>query len=533
MAGTGPTGIDRRQLLRGGLGLAATAGMISLLGSCSSAGGPAASVATTLNGPRTRGGTLRAAFVGGGAAETLNPYQGGTVLDFVRARAIHATLGDLDPSAVEGVRYNILSGIDVAADLSAYTLRVRPGATFTDGSPVTARDIAYSLNYVAQNGRGPYAVFVQDFDLTKAQVTDDATVVLPTKRPIADGRQILCFGTTFVIKDGTPDFTQDMPTCGPFRLTAFEAGRGATTVRHDGYAGAGDGPYLDGLELLSVNEGEARLNALRSGQIEFAHELSPVQARTAGADGGIVVAASTLPSVTGLYFLLNMQQGPFGDVRVRQAFKHAINRQAVVDTVLYGYGTVGNDLYSPGFGDYATGIEQRSYDPALARDLLNQAGARDLAVTLTTGPEVPGMVETAALYAESLKDVGVTVTIDERPAGQLYADMAGYLSAPFVAGYSTAVPPMLYYQVMSTVGNPLAFGWNRPDIDAEVIRARSTADAAEATRVAETVQRALWTDGNTVIPVFKYGITGQAANLVGVADGLLAQYPSFAEASLQ
>lgn len=514
--------IDRRALLRGGL--AAGAGV--LLASCS--GG-----AATGSGPVRGGGTLRAAFVGGGAAETLNPYQAGTALDFSRARALHATLGDLAPSAPEGVRYNVLSGIDVAGDLSAYTLRVRPGAAFSDGSPLTARDIASSLDYVAKHGRGSYALFVQDFDIPKAEVRDDTTLVLPTKRPIADGRQILCFGTIFVFKAGTTEFTKDMPTSGPFRLTGFEAGRGASLVRNDHYRGPGEGPFLDGLELLSIAEADARFNALRGGQVDFAHELSPVQAKTAEADSRIKVTESALPSVTGLYFTMNMATGPFADVRVRQAFKHAVNRKSILDTALFGRGTVGNDLFSVGFADYGSGIEQRSHDPAKAAALLADAGARDLAVTLTTGPEVPGMVEAATLYAEHLGEVGVKVTLDERPAGQLFADYEAYARLPFAGAYSTAVPPMLYYQVVATAGNPYSFGWNRPDVDAEVLRARTTADPDAAKRSAAAAQQVLWTEGNTVIPVFKAGLNGQIAGLAGVEKGLFEQYPSFAEATLR
>ncbi|GCB44759.1 ABC transporter component [Streptomyces sp. NL15-2K] len=447
---------------------------------------------------------------------------------------MHASLGDLDPGAPEGVRYNVLSGIDIAPDLSRYTLRLRPGLTFSDGSKLTVRDVIYSLDYVARNATTPtYKLFAADFDLDAARVENDHTLVLPTSRPVTDGRTLLCFGTNLVFKEGTKEFTANMPTSGPFRLTEFEAGRGATLVRNDNFrAPGGKGPYLDGLELLSISDAEARLNALRGKQADFVHQLSPAQVRTLQGDTSMKITESRPPSVTALTFSLNMSALPFNDPRVRRAFKLAVDRQQILDTVLFGRGTLGNDLFSQGFPDYDRTIEQRPHDPDQARSLLRQAGAEKLSVTLTTGPELPGMVETATLYAEQLKNIGVTVKLRELPAGQLFADPAAYARLPFVGNYGPPAPALLYYQITSGAGNPYAFGWNRPDIDRKVVAARST-PGAKANALNHEIQRTLWDEGNAVIPVFKPDVSAQVPNLIGVEKGLFEQFPSFAEASLQ
>lgn len=516
--------LNRRSVLRAG----ALAGTAALLGAC----GKGSTTTSSAAGPPRRGGTLRAAFVGGGASETLNVFRSGTSMDFVRARALHASLGDLDPSAPGGVRYHVLDGIDLAPDLSHYVLKVRAGQRFSDGSPLTARDVAYSLNLAATTAPiGSLAVFAADFDVAGMRVEGD-TVVLPTKRPVADGATILCMGTNFVFKDGTKEFTQAMPTSGPFRLAEFDPGRGARLARNDAFAGTG-GPYLDGLELLSIPDSEARLNALRGKQVDYVHDLSPVQARTAQADQGIRVVEAALPSVTSLYFQLNMAKPPFDDPRVRMAFRLAVNRKAILDTVLFGRGKVGNDLLSLGYPDYAGDLPQRAHDPGKAKTLLREANATGLSVTLTTGPETPGMVEAATLYAEHLKEIGVSVTLNEKPAGQLYADFKAYSALPFAGGYASATPPMVIYQIIYQGGNPFGFGWNRPDVDTMVLEARGAREPELARRKATAVQRMLADEGNTVIPVFKPSVSGQAANLIGVEKGLFEQHPSFVEASLQ
>ncbi|HSA53919.1 MAG TPA: ABC transporter substrate-binding protein [Yinghuangia sp.] len=528
--------IERRRFLRATAGgaVAVAAGSAFLVG-CSDDGG-AADPAAAPAGPKRRGGTLRAAFVGGGAAETLDHFRGPTPMDFVRARAWHGALGNLDPAAPDGVRYGVLEGIDVSDDLGTYTLRVRPGVRFTDGSPVTARDVLYSLAGPAKSSPLPvYKMPAANFDFDRARAEGDLTVVLPTRKPIADGRLILCQGTFLVVKDGTTEYSTRTPTCGPFKLTRFDPGQGAAFVRNDDYYGLalGGGPYLDGLELRSIPAGDARAGALTGGQVDFAHDLPPVTARTLEADGRVVLTPTASPYLVGLSFRMNMAVKPFDDPRVREAFKLAVDREGMVKTVLFGRGTVGNDLPSIGFADYARDIPQRAYDPDRARQLLREAGAEGMEVTLTTGPETPGMVEAATLYVEDLKKVGVRAALRELPAGQLFADFPAYTRLPLAASFHVPVPALSSYQVTTAGGAPGALGWNRPDVDALVGQARGERNPLRAQEAGAAAQLAMWRDGNTVLPVFKPYMNAASRNVAGVADDLFEQFPGFAQASLQ
>lgn len=517
------TMLDRRLLLRSGaFALLGAAG----LAACSDDDSPAAQAPGSAAPTPRQGGTMRAAFVGGGAAETLNFLMGPTPLDYIRARSMHGALGILDPDEPEGVRYELLEGIDAAADLTSYTLRVRPGATFTDGSPVTARDVLYSLNAPAKLGSLPYLKPpAANFDLAGARVENDQTLVLPTRSPIADGRLILC-QSTLVFKDGTTAFTAKMPTSGPFRLTGFEPGRGSSFERNDDWVGLtlGGGPYLDGLELRTVADATARVNALTGKQVEFAAGLGPVAARTLENNAGFQVVTAKLPYATMQSFALNLAFAPFADVRVRQAFKYAVDRESIVRTVYFGRAFVGNDLAGLGFTDYADDIEQRPHDPDRARSLLREAGAEKLAITLTTAPELSGMTETATLYAEQLREVGVDVTLDEKAPGQLYSDFAAYVRLPFASGYNPPVPPLSNYVNTRAGGSPAAFGFNRPDVDALVSTARSATDESARRDAAVKAQRILWDEGNSVVPVFVPSINGQAANVHGVAEDLFTNF---------
>lgn len=517
--------MDRRAFLRAGAAAMAAVGAGAWLSGCAPGSSPAPAAA-----PAT-GGTLRAAFVGGGATETLNHLTGPTALDYVRARARHGALGAIDPAAPDGVRYDLLAGIDVSDDLSEYTLRLRPGLVFTDGSPVTVRDVVYSLAAPGTLGALPYLKnVVAAFDLDGTRVEDDHTAVLRAVSPIVDGRLLIC-QSNLVFPEGTREFTADMPTCGPFRMTGFDPGQGATLVRHDGYIPPEgvDGPLLDGLELRSLPDSEARANALLGGQVDYADNLAPATVATVEADGAVTLTQTEVPFVNQLSFSMNLAHAPFADPRVREAFKLAVNRQQIVDTVFFGRAVIGNDLLSIGFPGYDDGIEQRPHDPDRARALLREAGAENLAVELTTGPEIPGMVETATVLVENLKAVGVDATLDALPPGQLYADFAGYTALPFAGGYNPPQPLLTAYQSGRVSGSPSNFGFDRPDIDALVATARSAPDETARTEALNQAQRLMWAEGNSIIPLFAPAVNAQTPAVRGIT---YAPFADFTGASL-
>ncbi|MFE0413469.1 ABC transporter substrate-binding protein [Streptomyces tendae] len=523
--------IDRRAFLRrGAAGAAALAVGPGLLAACSTDEPGSAGTSGSGSSPRS-GGTLRAAFVGGGASETLDFFNGPSALDLVRARAWHGTLGNLDPSGPDGVRYGVLKAIDISDDLSTYTLHVRPGVRFTDGSRLTSADILHSLSALAGKSKLPvYRLAAANFDLARARADGDLKVVLPTLRPIADGRLILCQGNFLVVKDGTARFRKGMPSCGPFRLTEFTAGQGSAFERYDDHYG--HVPHLDGLELRSIADSTARAGALTGGEIDFAHDLAPVTARTLADDAKVELAPTKSPYLVGLSFQMNMSAKPFDDPRVREAFKLAVDREAMVKTVFYGNAEIGNDLPSIGFPDYADGIPQRAHDPKRARELLAEAGADGVEVRLTTGPETPGMVEMAALFVEDLKKIGVRASVRELPAGQLYADFPAYSALPLAGSYQMPIPALSTYQMNTAGGSPSAFGWKKSETDTLVARARAESDQDRARKLGTQAQRTRWEEGNQVLPVFKPNLNARAKGVDGISDDLFEQFPGFSRASL-
>ncbi|WP_285621771.1 ABC transporter substrate-binding protein [Kineosporia sp. NBRC 101677] len=462
-------------------------------------------------------GTLRAAFAGG-ASETLNYLQGPTALDYVRAKLVHAPLCELDAEAENGVSYGVLENIEVSDDLGEYTLKVRGGVKFTDGSDLTSKDVLYSLQAPALLQGLPFTQLVsRGFDLKKASAPDASTVVLPTLSPIADGRDLIC-QSMLAIKDGTKEFTPETPSSGPFSITAFEPGRSTTLERSDSYYG--QAPTLDAIELVSIADPTARVNALQQGQVDYISGIAPAQAKTLESADGVTVTSSELPYASYLQFSMNPQAEPFSDVKVRQAFKLAVDRERIVENVYFGRAFVGNDVPGLGFPNYDTELEQRAHDPEKAKELLAEAeaeaGAEGIEVELTAGPEMPGMLETATLIVEDLKAVGVKATLKELPAGQLFADYPAYQKLPFKAGYN---PPATF----EPNHVPGAF----PEVDALVAQARSATSPEARLQASHEAQKLLWEEGNQIGAVFVPSISAARNGVSGVRE---LQFPDLSQA---
>jgi peptide/nickel transport system substrate-binding protein len=203
---------------------------------------------------------------------------------------------------------------------------------------------------------------------------------------------------------------------------------------------------------------------------------------------------------------------------VRRAFRLAVDRQAIVDTVYFGRAEIGNDVPALGFPSYDTGLEQRSYDPDEAKALLREAGHDGMSIKLTAGPELPGMVETATLIVENLRAVGVKASLDELPAGQLFADYEAYQRLPFAAGYNPPAP----FEANHTPGT-------FPDIDKLVATARSAPAEGDREAASHKAQGLLWEKGNEIIPVFVPTVNAHTDKVSGVRS---LQFPDLSAAEL-
>lgn len=408
----------RRRRARHMLGAALALGLAGLLAACSGQAVPGADGVGP--GSPVEGGTLRVGFVGGGAADTLDGAIATNLGDVARAvNMYNALLYRDDDFALKPM---LATSVEPNADATVWTAHLRTDVKFSDGRPMTAKDVVASVERVIdpddpKNGAASLG------HLQEVVAIDDATVEFRLDEPDSSLDDALGqYTMTIVPEDYDP--TNPVGT-GPFMLESFTPGQ-STVLKRNPYYWGDDGPYLDKIELLNFNDTDALINALLSSQVDAVAQIPAALAEVIGADSRMEI----LNSETGMWlpFTMRTDTPPFDDERVRQAFRLAVDREQMVEQVLSGYGTVGNDMFAS-FDPAYPEFPQRTQDIEEAKRLLADAGYPDgLTVELATAPIQAGTVEAAQVFAEQAAEAGITVKINRMDLTTYWGD---YLEYPF------------------------------------------------------------------------------------------------------
>ncbi len=366
-------------------------------------------------------------------------------------------------------------------------------------------------------------ILTKPFDVKGIEKVDDVTLRLPLTRPIADIKTLFftAYGMS-IVQDGAKDFSKPIGT-GAFMFDSFKVGESSVMKKNPNYWQTGK-PLLDELEINSVGDPDARLNALRSGDVD-AISFVPFPAAAKLKDGGdINLLISDAPSH--VYFTMAVDLKPFDNNDVRQAMRLIADRQALVDTVQVGFGALGNDIRFPGVQFYDSELPQREQDIDQAKSLLKKAGMEGLKVTLFASDWGPGMLNSATVFAEQAKDAGVTITIDNSSGDTYLADK--YLKVAFGQSFATPFPiPVMYNLQLVTGGIWNETHWNRPEYDKLVFEAQAQTDEAKATELWYEAQKIQWDEGGDLIWGTVPYVDGLAKNVRGATQNRFVALSGF------
>jgi peptide/nickel transport system substrate-binding protein len=503
-------GFSRRQLLKySGLGAAAVAGG-SLLSACGGDGGGSGG-GTGGGGPQQSGGILIHGATGGGSKDTIDPHQPVTNPDIARVSNLFEPLlfwnsnYELEPALAESV--------ESSEDAKTWTITMRQGVTFHNGKTVTANDAWLSIQRVA-DPKKPLSAggqLSQIIDFSSTKVVDDATLQLVLKTPYAILDSLLAEYTLGIIPDGEFDPSNPVGT-GAFQYKSFEPGKTSTFTKYADYWG--DAAFVDELQIQDFADDNAKVNALQAGQIQTLDNLPyNLIDSIKGAGGGALI------SETGAWvpFTMRVDVKPFDDVRVRQAMRLIVDRQAMIDQTLSGYGSLGNDLYAPFDPAYASDLPQREQDIDQAKSLLSQAGVDGLQVELFTGDDIGSVAPAAAnLFAEQAKSAGVEVKVTKK--NPFYDD--DYLSYPFAQDFWNT----RNYIPQAVVGTfPPELGgtynethWNNEQHRQLVDQAAAELDEAKRADLLQQAQQIEYDEGGLIVWGFRKQVDGYASTVQGL-----------------
>ncbi|MDQ1105428.1 ABC transporter substrate-binding protein [Nocardioides zeae] len=460
----------------------------------------------------------------GNTTDNLNPLTTNGFADYIGVSHLYESLVELrDGEPVLRLAESIVP--DATAE--SWTITLRDDVTFSDGSAIEATDVAYSLRLTADPTQSPnYASFFGDVDVDGIEVVDERTLVVPFTRPRGDFVSTILSFVSYVYPDGATQWEDAPVTSGPYTLVSYDAGeRIVMEAREDYFDGT---PEVTTLEVVVIDDPQARLNALKSGEIDVATRVDPVAAQAEADNDAIEIQQGGEADSLALGFEMNVNEAPFDDPDVRTAMKLAIDRQELVDVVFLGEGFVGNDLVGLGLPGYDASLPQREHDPQRAEELFAAAGvdAVDVRVAETT----PGLQRATELLAEQLADVGVELRVETTDPASFYADYEVLLSTPFQTAYYVNRDAGAY--LGSFTGSNGFFnvsGFAPEGYDESLRNAQALVDDDERDAAFAAVQQLVWNDGGTIIWGYQAVLNAQAAGLEGVY--LTQAVPQFDAAS--
>ncbi len=433
-------------------------------------------------------------------------------------------------------------------DSTIWTLVLRQGVTFQDGTPFDAAAVKFDLDrwndadnpyHFASEGRAfvgwrnLFGGFLGDGSaLAGVKVIDDHTVELDLTRSVSFLPAMLAagyfgFDSPTAVQKAGPDYgSPDVGSVGtgPFRFVEWIEGSRVTLEANPTYWG--EAPKVKQLVFEGVADATARLAQLKAGSLDIALGLAPSDVPNIESDPNLQAVYSDA-GMNVSYLAMHQANAPFDQQLVRQAVAYAIDKKGLLDAFYGGLGATAPDMVPPALWGHGT-YDDYPYDPEKAKALLAQAGFpdgfstelwyRDTASNLFPAPQA--IAETIASY---LADVGIRAEIRTEDWSAYLKDYLAGQFPMYLLGWNAdfADPDNFVY----TFFGPMAtnrFGWDDPDVVAQVTQARTLPTQDARAELYGTVLATVH-DQVPVIPLIhgtgvdaiRAGVTGFVPNPLG------------------
>ena len=297
---------------------------------------------------------------------------------------------------------------EISDDGLVYTFKLHTGVKFHDGSDFNADDVKFSLDRARAEGstNAQKALFA---DIASVDVVDPATVKVTLSKPNGSFLFNMAWGDAVIVAPETAADNAANPVgTGPFTLTEWVKGDRVELGRYDGYWGT---PVkLDKVTFKFISDPTAAFAAMMAGDLD-AYPAFPAPENLVQFEADPRFEVITGSSEGETILAMNNKKAPLDNIKVREAIAHAIDRQAIIDGAMFGYGTPIGTFLSPANPDYIDLTEQSNYDPEKSKALLAEAGATDLTLSMKL-PPVEGYARRGGeIIANQLNAVGIKTEV--------------------------------------------------------------------------------------------------------------------------
>ncbi|HPE65576.1 MAG TPA: glutathione ABC transporter substrate-binding protein [Synergistales bacterium] len=380
-------------------------------------------------------------------------------------------------------------------DNLTWIFHLRKGVTFHNGDPLTAAAVKFSLERIKDPATAsPGATHLRE--VASVEAIDEHTLKIVTKRPFAPMLMSLTrYETSIVseraVKEAGADYGSKAAVgTGPFKFMSWSRGDKVTLEKFDGYF---RGPAsLDTVVYRGIPEDATRLVELESGGVELIPGNFPYQDFVTIEESGKFLTYQT-PAMSTLYMGLNTEIKPFDNKLVRRAMNYAVDKQAIVDAIYFGFGAPARGPLSPVIWGFDPKREPAyPYNPEKARELLKEAGfpdGFDMTIFSDNRTERRSAAELIQAY---LSEVGIRAQVELMEWSALLSTSAKGIGGAFMLGWTgtgDADGGMTPVYHTANIGSSNRFRYSIPALDALLEKGAATLDQTERRKIYAEAQQ--------------------------------------------
>ena len=455
-----------------------------------------------------KGGLLKAGLSGGESTNSLDPATFETQVPSDFGALWSDTLVEVSPTG--DVVNRLAESVEGTSDAQTWHFTIRKGVEFHNGKTLTAMDVMKTMErHSGDDTKSGALGIMRGIESMKAE-GDVFSVTLTT--PNADLPYLMSDYHLRIQPDGGMDDPGAGIGTGPYKVSVNEPG-----VRHGGekFANHWDDSrgHADQVEIVVLNDATARTAALQSGQVHMINRVDPKIADLLARVPGIEVKSI---SGRGHYvFIMHTDTAPFDNKDFRLALKYAIDREEMVDKILRGYGTVGNDMpINAAYPLFSDDIEQRVYDPDKAKFHYDKSGHEGSVLLRTAGTAFSGAVDAAQLFQQSAAKAGIDLEVKREPDDGYWSEV--WNNKPFCASYwgGRPVQDQMYSVAYLSTADWNDTRFNDPHFDELLLKARAELDLVKRKAIYREMGTIIRDDGGLILPMFNDFI-GAVSDKVG------------------
>lgn len=482
------------------------------------AAGASTSVITSLTARRASaatpktGGRLIVGIEASQAQDSLDPTLFYGTANIMMGYSVYDTLVNRDTD-LKAVPW-LATSWEANDDATEWVFNLREGVTFHDGSAFGAEDVMHTIARINHpDSEAPAKSYISQ--ITSVDKLSDHQVRFNLSGPNAEFPLILSDTRLHIVKRDLEDFTGTPPGTGPFKVVEFSPGSRYVFARNENYWG--DGPYVDDLEFIGIPDNTARINALIAGDINMLLQLDQKATRVIDNSGiGYVVNA---PSAAFLNVAMMMDREPTNNPDFRLAMKYAVDREGIVNNVLKGFGTIGNDHpIAPIDPYYNADLPQRTYDPDKTRFHIKKAGLENTPIDFY-GSDVAGTGSLAAAQhlQQSAKAGGLNLNVINPPADSFWSSV--WIQKPMItSGWDPRpVPDLIFSIAFSKTSSWNETLWANDKFESLLLETRATLDFDKRKEMYGEMQRLLQDDGGHITMGFRNFVDAARNEVQGVS----------------